>query len=124
MGTRIEILSKICLTVGVGSLGGIIYQQTGLNLTDSVASSVKELNRKTNANLPRNKDKSDRATTEQVLDPRTRLILFKMLNKGVFAEIHGCVSTGKEVRNSMCYLRMLYGLSQLVSLGKCVPRSD
>lgn len=42
-------------------------------------------------------DKADRATTEQVLDPRTRMILFKMLNKGVFSEINGCVSTGKEV---------------------------
>ena len=33
---------------------------------------------------------------EQVLDPRTRMVLFKMLNRGVFAEINGCVSTGKE----------------------------
>ncbi|KAH9258085.1 hypothetical protein BASA81_003648 [Batrachochytrium salamandrivorans] len=40
--------------------------------------------------------RDDRATTEQVMDPRTRMILFKMLNRGVFEEIHGCVSTGKE----------------------------
>lgn len=43
------------------------------------------------------KDKSDRATTEQVLDPRTRLILLKMINRGVVSEINGCLSTGKEV---------------------------
>lgn len=43
-------------------------------------------------------DKSDRATVEQVLDPRTRIILFKMLNRNVIYEINGCVSTGKEVR--------------------------
>lgn len=43
------------------------------------------------------KDKSDRATTEQVLDPRTRLILLKMINRGVISEINGCLSTGKEV---------------------------
>ncbi|OZJ06919.1 hypothetical protein BZG36_00159 [Bifiguratus adelaidae] len=42
------------------------------------------------------KDKSDRATSEQVLDPRTRIILFKMLNSGVIYEINGCISTGKE----------------------------
>ena len=42
------------------------------------------------------KDKSDRATTEQVLDPRTRLILLKMINRGVISEINGCLSTGKE----------------------------
>ncbi|KAJ2729522.1 Serine/threonine-protein kinase rio1, partial [Coemansia sp. D1744] len=31
-----------------------------------------------------------------VLDPRTRIILFKMLNQGVIYEINGCISTGKE----------------------------
>ena len=44
------------------------------------------------------RDKSDRATNEQVLDPRTRIILFKMINRGLIEEINGCVSTGKEVR--------------------------
>ncbi len=43
------------------------------------------------------KDKSDRATNEQVLDPRTRLILFKMIGRGVIDEVNGCISTGKEV---------------------------
>jgi RIO kinase 1 len=33
--------------------------------------------------------KDDRATSEQVLDPRTRLILFKLLNNGFLAEIDG-----------------------------------
>ncbi|GFR47397.1 hypothetical protein Agub_g9114, partial [Astrephomene gubernaculifera] len=42
------------------------------------------------------KDKSDRATVEQAIDPRTRMVLFKMLNRGLFTEINGCVSTGKE----------------------------
>jgi RIO kinase 1 len=42
------------------------------------------------------KDKSDRATVEQVLDPRTRMILFKMLNKGMISQVNGCLSTGKE----------------------------
>uniref|UniRef100_A0A8C6ZAA2 Serine/threonine-protein kinase RIO1 n=1 Tax=Nothoprocta perdicaria TaxID=30464 RepID=A0A8C6ZAA2_NOTPE len=31
-----------------------------------------------------------------VLDPRTRMILFKMLTRGVISEINGCISTGKE----------------------------
>ncbi|KAF8964401.1 RIO1 family-domain-containing protein [Flammula alnicola] len=42
------------------------------------------------------RDKSDRATNEQVLDPRTRLILFKMIGRGLIHEVNGCVSTGKE----------------------------
>lgn len=41
-------------------------------------------------------DRAHRATTEQVLDPRTRMILFKMINRGVLYEINGCISTGKE----------------------------
>ena len=44
----------------------------------------------------REKEKSDRATSELVLDPRTRMILFKLLNRGFLDSIHGCVSTGKE----------------------------
>ncbi|ORY85083.1 RIO1 family-domain-containing protein [Protomyces lactucae-debilis] len=43
-----------------------------------------------------NKDKSDRATSEQVLDPRTRIILLKLINNGAMHAISGCISTGKE----------------------------
>ncbi|PKK65941.1 Serine/threonine-protein kinase Rio1 [Rhizophagus irregularis] len=46
--------------------------------------------------IQKNSDKSDRATVEQVLDPRTRIILFKMINRNVIYEVNGCVSTGKE----------------------------
>ncbi|CAG9826597.1 unnamed protein product [Diabrotica balteata] len=44
----------------------------------------------------RTKDKHDRATAEQVMDPRTRMILFKLLNRNLISEINGCISTGKE----------------------------
>lgn len=44
----------------------------------------------------RKKDKHDRATVEQVMDPRTRIIVFKLLNKGLISEVNGCISTGKE----------------------------
>ncbi|PNS20448.1 hypothetical protein CAC42_5898 [Sphaceloma murrayae] len=42
------------------------------------------------------KDRSDRATSEQVLDPRTRMILLQLLNRNVVSEINGVLSTGKE----------------------------
>lgn len=45
----------------------------------------------------RHTGRDDRATTEQVLDPRTRLMLFKLMSSGVLSEINGCISTGKEV---------------------------
>lgn len=41
-------------------------------------------------------DRADRATSEQVLDPRTRMILLQMINRDIVSEIHGCLSTGKE----------------------------
>mmetsp|Transcript_11478 Transcript_11478/g.18732 ORF Transcript_11478/g.18732 Transcript_11478/m.18732 type:complete len:537 (-) Transcript_11478:120-1730(-) len=40
--------------------------------------------------------RDDRATSEQVMDPRTRMILFKLLNSKYLSEINGCLSTGKE----------------------------
>ena len=71
-----------------------------------------EATRKAEGDRVRTTDKSDRATTElargyacccccshaarQVLDPRTRMILFKMLTRGFITEIDGCISTGKE----------------------------
>ncbi|MCJ1324438.1 protein kinase rio1 [Thelotrema lepadinum] len=41
-------------------------------------------------------EKSDRATTEQALDQRTRIILLQMINRNVVSEVNGCISTGKE----------------------------
>jgi RIO kinase 1 len=41
-------------------------------------------------------DKSERATAEQVLDPRTRMLLLRMINRNIVSEINGVISTGKE----------------------------
>jgi len=42
------------------------------------------------------KDKKQRATVELVLDPRTRIILFKLINSRILNQVYGCISTGKE----------------------------
>ncbi|VDL78325.1 unnamed protein product [Nippostrongylus brasiliensis] len=60
------------------------------NFAESAADSTAEKKRK------RVKDRADRATVEQVLDPRTRLVLFRLLQRGTLTNIHGCISTGKE----------------------------
>jgi RIO kinase 1 len=59
------------------------------------------VNRKGPSSYANMKDKSDRATNEQVLDPRTRIILFKMIGRGLIHEVNGCVSTGKEVSEGL-----------------------
>lgn len=57
---------------------------------------MKRIARDDGAKASRHTGRDDRATTEQVMDPRTRLILFKLLNSGFIQEINGCISTGKE----------------------------
>ena len=52
--------------------------------------------RKMQGKETRDKDKSDRATTEQALDPRTYMIIFKLMSKGFITSVNGCISTGKE----------------------------
>lgn len=52
--------------------------------------------RRKDTSKTRVKDKEERATVENVLDSRTKMILFKMLSRGTIAEIEGCISTGKE----------------------------
>lgn len=84
--TRLE--SKINL--------GRIDPSSGHSLSGAASSSLVGAARKVEVSRVKNKDKSDRATSEQVLDPRTRMILFKLLSRGSIEEIHGCISTGKE----------------------------
>ena len=41
-------------------------------------------------------EKKEHSTSDQVMDTKTRLMLFKMVDNQVLTEINGCVSTGKE----------------------------
>uniref|UniRef100_A0A336LVC2 Serine/threonine-protein kinase RIO1 n=1 Tax=Culicoides sonorensis TaxID=179676 RepID=A0A336LVC2_CULSO len=67
-----------------------------LSLPKQAVNALIEKDRRFDADRLRSKDKQDRATAEQVMDPRTRMILFKLLNRGMISEINGCISTGKE----------------------------
>lgn len=66
------------------------------SLPTKAASTLEQTERKIDNERMRLKDKQDRATAEQVMDPRTRMILFKLLNRNMITEINGCISTGKE----------------------------
>lgn len=65
-------------------------------ISNSTANHLKRTEKRLDALRFRIKDKSDRATVDQVLDPRTIRILSKLINQDHISEIHGCVSTGKE----------------------------
>ncbi|XP_017789895.1 PREDICTED: serine/threonine-protein kinase RIO1 [Habropoda laboriosa] len=73
-----------------------IEKYEGPSLPEHAANILIENDKRVEKDRLRIKDKHDRATVEQVLDPRTRMILFKLLNQGIIAEINGCISTGKE----------------------------
>ncbi|XP_022102622.1 serine/threonine-protein kinase RIO1-like isoform X2 [Acanthaster planci] len=66
------------------------------SLPGSATNQILKTNKKAEADRVRVKDKADRATMEQVLDPRTRMIIFKLLSRNFISEINGCISTGKE----------------------------
>ncbi|WOL03727.1 serine/threonine-protein kinase RIO1-like [Canna indica] len=67
-----------------------------VGMSNSVTTAIRDSVRDMAIGRTRNTEKADRATVEQAIDPRTRMVLFKMLNRGVFHDINGCISTGKE----------------------------
>lgn len=73
-----------------------VEKYTGRHLSSSASSALAAKGKQLEGARYRGKDKSDRATAEQVMDPRTRMILFKMLSRGIITEVNGCISTGKE----------------------------
>ncbi|XP_056020374.1 serine/threonine-protein kinase RIO1-like [Ostrea edulis] len=73
-----------------------VEKYEGPVLPNAAASALVHAGKKMESERVKSKDKKDRATAEQVMDPRTRMILFKFLQRGLIAEINGCISTGKE----------------------------
>lgn len=75
---------------------------SGLNKDDQVASlsrhaaKLKLEDKYLGTSHGKGADKSERATAEQVLDPRTRMLLLQMINRNIVSEINGVISTGKE----------------------------
>lgn len=76
------------------SSGNKLQAFEGLNLDKKINLSTRvqnDIERSEKKGERRNnyQGKDDRATSEQVLDPRTRLILFKLLSNGYLSEIDG-----------------------------------
>lgn len=67
-----------------------------VGMSNSVTTAIRGSVREMAIGKTRTTEKADRATVEQAIDPRTRMVLFKMLNRGVFHDMNGCISTGKE----------------------------
>ena len=92
---------------GGGSGGALAAAQDGaakvsfnskvnLDMSHSVHNSVQKMRAMEVTKKGKHTGRDDRATSEQVLDPRTRLILFKLVSTAFVDKIDGCLSTGKE----------------------------
>eukprot|EP00586_Coscinodiscus_wailesii_P019102 CAMPEP_0172515820 /NCGR_PEP_ID=MMETSP1066-20121228/270981_1 /TAXON_ID=671091 /ORGANISM="Coscinodiscus wailesii, Strain CCMP2513" /LENGTH=614 /DNA_ID=CAMNT_0013297009 /DNA_START=8 /DNA_END=1852 /DNA_ORIENTATION=+ len=65
-------------------------------MSHSVTNTLQKMNKLSYSKRQSHTGRDDRATMEQCLDPRTRLILFRLLSTGTISLIDGCLSTGKE----------------------------
>ncbi len=77
-------------------LDDIGSSRINLNSSHKVSNAVTKMHHLETTKRKSHTGRDDRATSEQCLDPRTRLILFRMLSNGFLELIDGCLSTGKE----------------------------
>nr|XP_012221732.1 PREDICTED: serine/threonine-protein kinase rio1 [Linepithema humile] len=73
-----------------------VNKYAGPSLPSHVVNTLNENDKRVDKNRIRLKDRSDNATIENVLDMKIIKKLHKLFEKGVLAEINGCISTGKE----------------------------
>lgn len=69
------------------------FEITPNHFVDTARNRIESDDQKRKASKP---GKDYRRTEEQVLDNRTKVVLFKLLNRKIIKEINGCISTGKE----------------------------
>ncbi|XP_033964787.1 serine/threonine-protein kinase RIO3 [Pseudochaenichthys georgianus] len=67
-----------------------------LKLSNQVYNSLKQHCYNEQRRSARLHEKKEHSTAEHAVDPRTRLLMYKMVNAGVLENINGCISTGKE----------------------------
>ncbi|KAK3088153.1 hypothetical protein FSP39_015427 [Pinctada imbricata] len=67
-----------------------------LKLSNKVYNKLKLHSEAENKRSQRLHEKKEHSTAEHVMDPRTKLLLYKMVNNGTLDSISGSISTGKE----------------------------
>ncbi|XP_005990813.1 serine/threonine-protein kinase RIO3 [Latimeria chalumnae] len=67
-----------------------------LKLSNQVFNALKQHSYSEQRRSARLHEKKEHSTAEHAVDPKTRLLLYKMVNAGILESINGCFSTGKE----------------------------
>jgi len=105
------------------NLGSFKTQSNKLNFdsittSHSVSNSISKMHylATTKSKKASHTGRDDRATSEQCLDPRTRLILFRLLSTGFLELLDGCLSTGKEA--NVYYAKGEKGLEYAIKIFK------
>ncbi|KAI6706600.1 hypothetical protein NL676_009562 [Syzygium grande] len=79
-------------TAGVGGKGEC-------SMSSTVTASIRESVRDMAIGKIKSNEKADRAIFKQAIDQRTWVVLFKTLDRQIFNDTNGCISTGKDVLN-------------------------
>lgn len=98
-----------------GDSASLSLPSSRINFSNRVENDITRSEKKGEKKI-RTQGRDDRATSEQVMDPRTRLILFKMLSSAFLMVIDGCLSTGKEA--NVYYARGSQGQEYAVKIFK------
>lgn len=119
-----ELLSSGCksslknLSAGAGpSVSSSRINLDSKKMSHAVSNAVTKMQHLESSKRKSHTGRDDRATSEQCLDPRTRLILFRMLSNGFLELIDGCLSTGKEA--NVYYAKAGRIKSGVASVGDC-----
>lgn len=91
-GFQVASVQKYTCKINVDMMPDKMRDGMGVAAHNSAVTAQKVADQHRNRGLT----KDSRKTVEQVLDPRTRLIIGQMMKRGVFDVIEGCISTGKE----------------------------
>lgn len=78
------------------SAGDVTSPRDDFRLPNQVYTVLKQHSLREERQSQRIHEKKEHSTQSLSLDPKTRLILFKLINCGMLSEVNGCISTGKE----------------------------
>ena len=67
-----------------------------MKLNNNVYNALKVHSMSENKRTLKVHEKKEKSSAEQVMDEKTRLILYKLVNRGILDTINGAISTGKE----------------------------
>lgn len=67
-----------------------------LKLSNHVFNALKQYSYSEQRRSARLHEKKEHSTAEKAVDPKTRLLLYKMVNAGILESVSGCISEGKE----------------------------